>query len=241
VPSNGESSYLNQVDASAHKARERVERARRSEDSALQARLLSQAVEWGIRAVLTSWDAPVAKPDKLWSAFDDPIAGLLDPEVTTWAQQVRAVRPVLAATLLSAAGANLEAIIRLAQNNPPTGSCPPERSSLGWNGLPADAREFLATALSSARIFVPDAELWLFGSRATGTNRDDSDFDLLLILPDSVSENLAGQAMGQVWQTAQTRGHFVDHQKIAAATWSEPDVVNTPLVNEVKRFGVRVP
>ena len=125
-----------------------------------KARLLSQAVEWGIRAVLTSWDAPVAKADKLWSAFDDPIAGLLDPEVTTWAQQVRAVRPVLAATLLSAAGANLEAIIRLAENNPPT----------GW--------------------------------RPTGTNRDDSDFDLLLILPDTVPENLAGQAMGQVWQTA---------------------------------------
>jgi len=49
---------------------------------------------------------------------------LLDPEVTTWAQQVRAVRPVLAATLLSAAGANLEAIIHLARNNPPTGWCP---------------------------------------------------------------------------------------------------------------------
>ena len=109
------------------------------------------------------------------------------------------MRPVLAATLLSAAGANLEAIIRLAQNSPPT----------GW--------------------------------RPTGTNRDDSDFDLLLILPDTVPENLAGQAMGQVWQTAQTRGHVVDHQKIAAATWTEPDVVKAPLVNEVKRFGVRVP
>lgn len=107
-------------------------------------------------------------------------------------------RPVLAATLLCAAGANLEAIIRLAQNNPPN----------GW--------------------------------RPTGTNRDDSDFDLLPILPDTVPEK-AGQAMGQVWQTAQTRGHLVDHQKIAAATWSEPDVVNAPLVNEVKRFGVRVP
>ena len=199
MSSNGESSYLNQVDASAHKARERVELARRSGDSALQARLVSQAVEWAIRAVLTSWDAPVAKADKLLSAFDDPIAGLLDPEVTTWAQQVRAVRPVLAATLLSAAGANLEAIIRLAQNNPPT----------GW--------------------------------RPTGTNRDDSDFELLLILPGTLPENLAGQAMGQVWQTAQTRGHVVDHQKIAAATWSEPEVVNAPIVNEVKRFGVWVP
>ena len=117
----------------------------------------------GHSAVLTSWDAPVAKADKLSSAFDDPIAGLLDPEVTTWAQQVRAVRPVLAATLLSAAGANLEAIIRLAQNNPPT----------GW--------------------------------RPTGTNRDDSDFDLLLILPDTVPESLTGQATGQVWQTARPR------------------------------------
>ena len=53
-------------------------------------------------------------------------------------------------------------------------------------------------------------------------------------------ENLAGQALGQVWQTAQ-RGHVADHQKIAALTWSEPDVVNAPLVNVVKRFGVRVP
>src|ERR1039458_10365341 len=79
------------------------------------------------------------------------------------------------------------------------------------------------------------------GGAPPGTNRDDSDFDLLLILPDTVPENLAGQAMGQVWQTAQTRGHVVDHQKIAAATWSEPEVVNAPIVNEVKRFGVWVP
>jgi hypothetical protein len=42
-----------------------------------------------------------------------------------------------------------------------------------------------------------------------------------------------------VWQTA--RGHVADHRKIAALTWSEPDVVNAPLVNVVKRFGVRVP
>jgi hypothetical protein len=96
--------------------------------------------------------------------------------VTTWAQQVRAVRPVLAATLLSAAGANLEAIIRLAQNNPPT----------GW--------------------------------RPTGTNRDDSDFDLLLILPDTVPESLTGQATGQVWQTAQTRGHAEDRRRDAVRT-----------------------
>jgi len=86
------------------------------------------------------------------------------------------VRPVLAATLLSAAGANLEAIIRLAQNNPPT----------GW--------------------------------RPTGTNRDDSDFDLLLILPDTVPESLTGQATGQVWQTAQTRGHAEDRRRDAVRT-----------------------
>ncbi len=133
-----------------------------------------------------------SEADKLSSAFDDPIAGLLDPEVTTWAQQVRAVRPVLAATLLSAAGANLEAIIRLAQNNPPT----------GW--------------------------------RPTGTNRDDSDFDLLLILPDTVPESLTGQATGRCGR----RRRRAATQKIAAATRSEPDVVNSPLVNEVKRFGV---
>ena len=44
MSSNGESSYLNQVDASAHEARERLELARRIEDSARQARLVSQAV-----------------------------------------------------------------------------------------------------------------------------------------------------------------------------------------------------
>ena len=141
----------------------------------------------------------MAKADKLWNAFDDPIAGLLDPAVTTWVQQVRAGRPVLAATLLSAAGANLEAIIHLAENNPPT------------------------------------------GKRPTGTNRDDSDFDLLLILPDTVPGESGRTGDGQAWLTAQTRGHVVDHQKIAAATWSEPDVVNATLVNEVKRFGVRAP
>jgi predicted metal-binding transcription factor (methanogenesis marker protein 9) len=57
-------------------------------------------------------------------------------------------------------------------------------------------------------------------------------------LLDTVSGDLAGQALGQVWQTAP--GHVVDHQKIAALMWSEPDVVNAPLVNVIKRFGVRV-
>jgi hypothetical protein len=137
----------------------------------------------------------VAKADKLWNEFGDPIAGLLGPEVTTQVQQVRAVRAVLAATLLSAAGANLEVIIRLAQNNLPTGWCPPERSSLG---LPADSREFPAAALSSARIFVPAAELWLFGSRATGTNRDDPDFDL--------SADLAGHRAGEPGRTGDGAG-----------------------------------
>jgi hypothetical protein len=61
----------------------------------------------------------------------------------------------------------------------------------------------------------------------------------LLVLVDTVSGNLAGQALGQAWQTA--RGHLADHQKIAALTWFEPDVVKAPLVNVVKRFGVRVP
>ena len=117
-----------------------------------------------------------SEADKLSSAFDDPIAGLLDPEVTTWAQQVRAVRPVLAATLLSAAGANLEAIIRLAQNNPPT----------GW--------------------------------RPTGTNRDDSDFDLLLILPDTVPESLAGQATGRCGRRRRQRGHAEDRRRDAVRT-----------------------
>ena len=63
--------------------------------------------------------------------------------------------------------------------------------------------------------------------------------ELLLVLLDTVSGNLAGQALGQAWQTA--RGHLADHQKIAALTWSEPDVVKAPLVSVVKRFGVRVP
>src|SRR4051812_19985392 len=33
----------------------------------------------------------------------------------------------------------------------------------------------------------PDA-IWLFGSRARGNHRDDSDFDLLVALPDGLSE-----------------------------------------------------
>jgi hypothetical protein len=56
-------------------------------------------------------------------------------------------------------------------------------------------------------------------------------------LLDTVSGNLAGLALKQVWQTA--RGHVVDHRKIAALTWSEPDVVNALIANVVKRFGVR--
>jgi hypothetical protein len=232
--------YLGQVEACRHLARARLQAARQCEDPEMQAILLKRDVEFGVRAVVTAWGSPVAKAEKLWTAFDESIRALLDPETADWVDGVRA-SSCSVAELLVEADARLETISRLADQPRPASFVPPPRSTVSWDDLAGPERAFLTDALAAARMHVPSARLWLFGSRATGEARADSDYDVLLVVPDATTREVSAQAMGFVWLVARQHQVEVDHQCVSTGTWLSPDGANETLVAEVRAYGIEVP
>jgi hypothetical protein len=235
------SSFLNQVDASEHLARERVTRARTIDDDQLQARLLAQSVEWAVRAVLTAWGAPAAKPERLWGALEDSLRACLDRDVIAWAHNVRAERADAVGTLLQNADPCIDAIVALADHDPPVSWSPPERAIVGWDVLTTSDRDILSAVQVAARTIMPDATIWLFGSRATGSANVDSDYDLLLIVPDDTPDALRGRALGEMWLVANDYGVTAHRTVMTMSTWSHPDSANLTLVTEVRAFGIQIP
>ena len=66
----------------------------------------------------------------------------------------------------------------------------PERPSSGWAGLENDDDQQLLTRVREcAQEQCPQARVVLFGSRAKGIGGPDSDYDLLVILPDDIDHS----------------------------------------------------
>ena len=103
-------------------------------------------------------------------------------------------------------------------------------------------QEFLRQV--SAR--VPVAGAWLFGSRARGDNRQDSDADVALLLPGSpVSENefwdlkhiLGGLSFDMLLDT----GVLIEALPVWEDEWDHPDTYTNPtLLKNIRRDGVRL-
>ena len=83
--------------------------------------------------------------------------------------------------------------------------------------------------------------LVLFGSRAAGTAGPASDYDVLFVFPDKTSEELQGQAIGEVDSLARARGIELDVSKATESDWQHPPEVSRPLIGRIKKSGVEVP
>ena len=60
----------------------------------------------------------------------------------------------------------------------------------------------LAPLVSAVRATFKPAEIWLFGSRARGDSRPDSDWDLLVVLPDNAPDELTDPV--ETWRIARS-------------------------------------
>ena len=63
----------------------------------------------------------------------------------------------------------------------------------------------LAGLLAAVRQQLNPTEVWLFGSRATGRSRPDSDWDLLAVVPDDSEWEVVGDPV-LMWQIARDSG-----------------------------------
>lgn len=194
-----------------------------------------------IRAVLTAWGRPAAGA-KIWSGLTDWLATSLDPNVLHWVDMVRRVDPELVDQLLAPPAHDyLESILRLISSEPPPG-WEPRPPPLEWRHLPVNDRAFLVEAAARAAGVVPGAELWLFGSRATGEARTDSDYDLRIVLPDDISDAARGLVMGELWVAGQENGVTTDRDTFSRSEFDSPGAQgDVLLIYEVRTFGLRVP
>ncbi len=96
--------------------------------------------------------------------------------------------------------------------------------------------EFLQEVKRSVREIDPQAEIWLFGSRARGDARDDSDWDFLVLTEKPVDRNLKNQLRDYLFdvelQSEKVIGSIIHSRR----EWEE-DFGVTPLYRNIKRDG----
>jgi predicted nucleotidyltransferase len=181
---------------------------------------------------------------KVWIALFNGLSEHLEPEIITWAHAVEAKDPDHVHALLVPAPYHINSIIALTMTEPPEnfGARP---APLRWYELPIKDRTFLQDAASRAANFAPGSDLWLFGSRATGEAKDDSDFDVRLIAPDDIPEQFQRLARAEVWLAAKDHAVRIDRESIEVIVRSEFDTPDLQkdvlLIFEIKNYGLRVP
>ena len=228
------------VNTSAQAAMVFLHRAEGASDPSFKAQYLRTAVEMAARAVLTAWGRPAAGAN-VWRGLFDRLTPSLRSEVIEWARKVELSLPDQATALLRPALHFIVEINALTGAAPPAGWSP-RPAPLKWNELSDDDRSFLSKAFRRALEFAPGSDLWLFGSRATGEAREDSDFDVRIVMPDETSNAAQGQATGQLWQTARDFGVKIDHAPILRTAFDHPsETEDVLLIYETQSYGVQVP
>ncbi len=88
----------------------------------------------------------------------------------------------------------------------------------------------------------PVAEAWLYGSRATGTARTDSDVDLASVIegePTGPTSSIAAEMGNDTWDVLSSTGLYVSPLPITAAQWRDPAQQSNPyLLASIRREGI---
>ena len=94
--------------------------------------------------------------------------------------------------------------------------------------------EFLQEVKRSVHQIDPEAEVWLFGSRARGDARDDSDWDFLVLTDKPVDRNLKNQLRDYFYEIELSSEKVIGSIIHSKQEWNE-DYAITPLYRNIKR------
>lgn len=241
-------SYLNQVDALLREARRLFGHAEHEAGNWPHwGHLLARALEHAISAVFMAWDEPHAPERKMHRFFDERLMPHVDPAMAAlvrfvWAREGQGGPDSAVEQLLAVCRGAIEYFAGLAQGPPPTGWEPlPIPKPIRWNELSDEERQLLQEALPAAAEWAPGVRLVFCGSRAAGTARPDSDYDLFFIFPNQTDDWRRPQAIGSVSSLAIARGIRLSVEKAPEDEWRDPPEVSRPLIERVKATGIEVP
>jgi predicted nucleotidyltransferase len=143
-------------------------------------------------------------------------------------------------TIIGICAAVVDRLEALAGSPPPAGwSPPPVPASIGWAALSGADQQLLTSVRQGAQALCPGATVILFGSRATGLARPDSDYDLLVILPEDIDPYVRALIMSNVRDMVRETGAAVDHEYVTVNTWQNPPPGARILVEQREEPGNR--
>lgn len=99
--------------------------------------------------------------------------------------------------------------------------------------------EFINRIKETVQTIEPKAEVILFGSRARGEGRNESDWDILILVPHAVDLKVEQQFRHKLFEVELEYGQAISTFVFSKTEWHDTYSV-TPLYKNVKLEGVRL-
>lgn len=87
---------------------------------------------------------------------------------------------------------------------------------------------------------LPHAQLILYGSRARGDARDDSDYDLLILIDEPVNWQVERLIGNKLYDLELETGKLLSLQFISLRNWDSPTYQAMPFRKNVELEGIRI-
>jgi len=107
-----------------------------------------------------------------------------------------------------------------------------------WSGGSAEEGSLVAQCREAIWMIVPDAEVILYGSRARGDARTDSDYDLLVLVDGEVDWKLEDQIRQCLYPLELATGAVLTVHAYSRMTWDSRLYRAMPFTQYVERDGV---
>lgn len=102
--------------------------------------------------------------------------------------------------------------------------------------LPRDL-EILRELAARVRELEPNARIWAFGSRARGSARPDSDFDICVVVPE-VTKELRSRIRKRAWEVAFENGMVIPTVILSEESFERGPMSASTLVANILKEGI---